>query len=228
MVDGLFIINNALSVNVLSMYNDEERFQHTLETVDSIDKYCPSNAKFMFDASPNQPKDDYFRELFERGVVTFYCGQHPDIKALSNAGLKSVSEGIAFMLFMSWFRENKPEAKRIYKLSGRYRLNENLILNDDRYKDAFVFANALDSWLPKDKQESAGVDKLYRLRLWHMDDSLFDTFTKALPAIFEDCKEHGIDVEHSYYKNLHTQKVVEVDTIGVSGNIAHSGEYINE
>lgn len=228
MVDGVFFINHALSVNHLSVFDDRQRFQQTIETVNSIDKYCPNNVKYIFDSSPNVPKEEYLKQLNSMGVVILYVGQQPTIKNYSNAGARSLAECIAFGIFLDWFKENKVESKRIYKLSGRYQINENFVLNDDSYKDAFVFANALDSWMPKSQQESAGVNKLYRLRFWHMDSNCLDTFHNKMKLIFNDCSNFGIDVEHSYYKNLHMHKVVEVEKIGLSGHIAPTGEYVNE
>ena len=228
MNDGVFFINHALSVNQLSVFDDRQRFLQTIETVNSIDKYCLNNVKYIFDSSPNVPKDEYLKKLNDMGVNVLYVGQQPAIKNYSNAGARSLAECIAFGIFLDWFKENKVESKRIYKLSGRYQINENFVLNDESHKDAFVFATALDSWMPKSQQESAGVDKLYRLRFWHMDSNCLDIFHSKMKLIFNDCSNFGIDVEHSYYKNLHMHKVVEVEKIGVSGHIAPTGEYINE
>jgi hypothetical protein len=228
MNDGVFFINHALSVNQLSVFDDRQRFLQTIETVNSIDKYCPNNVKYIFDSSPNVPKDEYLKTLNDMGVNILYVGQQPAIKNYSNAGARSLAECIAFGIFLDWFSGNKVESKRIYKLSGRYQINDNFVLNDETHKDAFVFATALDSWMPKSQQESAGVDKLYRLRFWHMDSNCFDIFHSKMKLIFNDCSNFGIDVEHSYYKNLHMHKVVEVEKIGLSGHIAPTGEYVNE
>jgi hypothetical protein len=82
--------------------------------------------------------------------------------------------------------------------------------------------------MPKDKQELAGVNRLFKLRLWHMDFNLLNTFNEELKNILHDCYVYNIDVEHSYYKHLHKYKTIELDKIGVYGNIAPSGEYIDE
>ena len=58
MFDGLFIINSALNVNQLSVFNNEERFQQTLDTLASIEKYCPNSIKVIFDSSPNEVDED--------------------------------------------------------------------------------------------------------------------------------------------------------------------------
>ena len=228
MYDAIFFVNHALKVNQLSIYNDEERFKQTIETLNSIDKYCPNNQVFIFDSSPERPNIEYIQELSDRGAIFFYTGDEPDVKKFSNLGHRSIAECITFIYFIDWFKKQSFQAKRIYKLSGRYRLNDNFIRDDDRFKDAFVFSTALDSWMPKHRQESIGVDKLFRLRCWHMDYNLLDTFEKELRNILTDCSKYGIDVEHSYYKNLHTYKTIELDKIGVCGNIAPSGDYIDE
>ena len=61
MHDAIFFVNHALKVNQLSVYNDEERFQQTLETLNSINKYCPNNQIFIFDSSPEMPNTSYIR-----------------------------------------------------------------------------------------------------------------------------------------------------------------------
>jgi len=226
--DGIFFVNHALKVNQLSVYNEEERFNQTIETIDSINKYCPNNQVFIFDSSPERPNVEYFQELSDRGVIVFYTGDESDVKRFSQLGQRSIAECITFLYFLNWFQKQDFKSKRIYKLSGRYRLNDNFIVDREDFKDAFVFATALDSWMPKHRQDSIGAHKLFRLRCWHMDYTLLDTFQLNLSKILQDCATHGIDVEHSYYKNLHTYKTIELDKIGVCGNIAPSGDYIDE
>lgn len=229
MFDGIFFINSALNVNQLSIFNNEQRFEQTLETLKSIDKYCPNNAKFIFDSSPNPVDEKYLTQLSNYKDTWFIeMGGHDGIKLLSLNGLRSQAECYSFMGFISWFKEQNIIGKRIYKLSGRYTLTDNFVLDDPSYKDSFVFAKALDSWLSKGTQEYTGANKLFRLRLWHMDYNLLDSFEKELPAIFDDCSEYNIDVEHSYWKHLHKYKTIELEKIGVKGIIAPSGEVIDE
>jgi hypothetical protein len=226
--DGIFFVNHALKVNQLSVYTEEERFKQTIETLNSIDKYCPSNQVFIFDSSPEMPNTEYIQELNDRGAIFFYSGNEPEVRDYSLKGHRSVAESISFIYFLSWFKKQDFVSKRIYKLSGRYSLNDNFIKDEERFEDSFVFSDALDSWMPPFRQEFAAVDKLFRLRLWHMDYNLLDTFDEKLRSILNDCLVFGIDVEHSYYKNLHTYKTIELEKIGVCGNIAPSGDYIDE
>ena len=43
--DGVWFISSAINTKIKTKYSQEERFNHTLETLESIDKYCPRNLK---------------------------------------------------------------------------------------------------------------------------------------------------------------------------------------
>jgi len=226
--DGIFFVNHALKVNQLSVYNEEERFNQTIETLDSINKYCPNNRVFIFDSSPDRPNIEYIQELNNRDAIFLYMGDEPDVKKFSNLGQRSIAECISFIYFLNWFKKQEFQSERIYKISGRYRINENFIKDNERFKDSFVFANSHNSWMTDQKKYFSGVRRLYLLRFWHMDYNLLDIFQEKLPQILTECVTFDIDVEHSYYKNLHTYKTIELDKIGVCGNIAPSGAYVDE
>lgn len=229
MFDGIFLINSALNVDKMSIFSNEERLKQTCETLDSIDKYCPNSVKVIFDSSPNPVDEDTMSHFATRENTWFLeMGQHQHVKLYSLNSMRSLAETYSFMGVLSWVKSQNFQSKRIYKLSGRYTLTDNFVVDDPSYKDSFVFANALDSWMPEGAQEHCGVSKLFRLRLWHMDYSLLDVFELELPFIFSDCGKYGIDVEHSYWKHLHKYNVVEVEKIGVKGIIAPSGEVIDE
>lgn len=227
MLEQIFFINSALSVNQLSVYSDEERFSQTLETLDSIDKYCPNNAKYIFDSSPYSVDQNLYQMLANRGAYVLVTGNHSDVKNLSLSGQRSIAECISFLLFLDWFKKNEKKAKRIYKISGRYQLTSDF-KNIETEKNSFIFCKALNSWMSQEQQKISNVDKLYRLRLWGMDYNLIFSFEKELENILKDCERYAIDVEHAYYKNLKKYEIKELEKIGVCGNIAPTGEYIEE
>ncbi len=228
MVDGVFFISSALNVKQLSVFNNDERYEQTVKTIKSIQKYCPNSKIILFDASYQLPKSEYIGMIGLMGVTFLYTGDNAQVRHFSEVGLRSLAETMSFIIALDYYSKNRVECKRIYKVSGRYELNDNFVLNRDDFKDSFVFLPTVNSWMPKEKQEEAGVDRIFELRLWHMDSSLFDTFQSKLPIIFNTCVQYNIDVEHSYYKNLHMHKWVEVKPIGLEGVIAPTGDIINE
>lgn len=226
----IYLINHALRVQQLSIYTEEERFTQTMETIQSIEKHAPGLV-FMFDNSPEMPNEHYINAFQDLGVNWIYSGDLEETKKFSKLGMRSIAETFALIEVTKFLNDLigcAPDDARIIKLSGRYRLNDNFKPDQPEFKDAFVFPHPMDSWMTPDRQLLTGALKLYNLRLWHMDKSLWNTFCSELPNILNDCLTHGIDIEHSYWKNLHKYKVVTVDKVGVNGNIAPSGDFVDE
>lgn len=227
--DNIFFINSALNApEHLSVFSEQERFDHTLETLESIDKWAPNSKKYIFDCSITFPK---WQANQLKDVTFTYIGNNPGVQRRSVLGQRSIAETIAFLSFLEWFQSEQlrdVKAKRIVKLSGRYSLNENFPKYTDEMADSFVFVKPEDSWMPKDKQKNVGVYMLYKLRQWQMGFEMLPAFNRKLIEILKDCIRLEIDIEHSYYKHLHTEKIIEVDKIGVHGFIAPSGEFIEE
>lgn len=234
MNDGLFLINSALNINKnLSVFPYEKRKEQLIETIDSINSKCPNNIKIIMEGSPYPIEKEYIEYLMNtKNCIFFFTGEHPYVKQFSLQGLRSHAECVSWFLFFSWFNEEKQKefnSKRFYKLSGRYTLTENFKKEEaEKHVGKFVFAEKFKSWLPKEKQESADVDYLYKLRFWHMDYELIPLLSMEMKNILDTCMKHGVDIEHCFYKHLHDKNVHEEKMIGVEGYVAPTGEYINE
>ena len=209
------------------MYTEEERFNQTIESINSVKKYSPDSLIFLYDASETMPKKEYFDKFNEMGVSCVYTGMSKDVANFSSRGLKSLSEALSQYIFMDWLKNQNINLSRLYKLSGRYRLTDNFRPGLE-HTDAFVFKKSVESWMNQDAKNVTGAERVYDTRLWHMDYNLFDTFFAAIPNILNDCAQYGIDIEHAYWKHLHSNKVVELDVIGVCGNKAPNGEWVDE
>lgn len=101
MYDAIFFVNHAINgLSRLSVYTEEERFKQTIETINSINKYCSNNKIFIFDSSPEQPKSEYVFDLIDRGVSFLYYGNNSDIEKYSSLGHRSIAECLSFGLFL--------------------------------------------------------------------------------------------------------------------------------
>lgn len=223
--DGIFYVTSAVCVNGrLSIYTDEERFNQTKETIASIKKYCPNSMIYIIDVSTEDGYKSYLDQFSKLGTTVLYLGDNPHINDFSKRGMKSPGELIALLTFLNWFEENKVQAKRIYKVSGRYRLNDNFKLGLE-YKNAFVFLKSVDSWMSIEDQEKTGINKFYETRLYHMDYNLLDTYKQCMIKVLDCCMRFGVNIEHAIYHAMQDQNVIELDKIGLTGNIAPSGEF---
>lgn len=227
--DGIFLITSALrAIQPLTLYSDEDRFRQTVETINSIRKYGPANSIiYLIDGSPEYPNETKLKTIREMGVNIFEAYKLPDVRSYAQNGYKSFLENLILIYFLDWFKKNPVKAKRIYKISGRYTLNENF-RNGFDFEDSFVFLESVDSWMPKWKQESTNSKKFFETRLYHMDYSLLETYARELIGAVNNSIQLDVNVEHSIYKAFSKYKVVELKKIGVSGFISSSGEFKND
>lgn len=227
MFKSIFFIGSALCANSgQTVYSDEERLKQTIDTIKSIDKYCDNNKKFIFDSSPRQIPEEFISEIVNTGTDFCYTGNNPDVNHCSMIGAKSIAECLSFLHFLQWFESLNIQGERIYKISGRYTLNDNFDIN---YRpNNFVFTEKVKTWMPEDMQKFTGVEYVHNVRLWHMPFNFLPIFKNELVSILNDCIQYNIDAEHSYFKNLNKHGIKEVKIIGLSGNLAPTGECINE
>ena len=123
------------------------------------------------------------------------------------------------------------KAGRIFKLSGRYQVTDKFDIkkfDSDTTKDKYVFKRAQPSWInPAD----TGVNTLLQTRLWSFTPSLladtigmYNKIIETMMGLFN--KNKYIDNEHAMAKFIPKDKLVELDIVGLQGNIAPNGMMI--
>ena len=226
MVDCVFFVTSALKVNgTLSIYSDDERFQQTIKSIESIQKYCPSNSIHLIDASHENPPQDQLNVLSNMGVDIYRCSEkHDVIKDLARKGHKSVCELAILKFFFQEYAPKRENCKRFYKLSGRYWLNEHF-KHSFEHENYFAFLKAVDSWMCESDIKQTGMKKFYETRMYNLDSNLFDLYIKEVDNMINTCVQYNVNIEHAIYHNLNKYKVVELEKIGVNGYIAPSGEF---
>jgi hypothetical protein len=232
--DVVFFINSAMNVTGRSLFTNEERWIQTQETILSIDKYVPNNIKYIIDGS-FLPIEEYKTDwLQEHNVRILSTGQIDGIREISQHiaqyGIgNSIAETQSMMHFVHWYKKaikNITKAKRICKLSGRYKINENFKWDDPAYEGKYVFVKHHESNSPR--KEELDLKGLFVVRCWHMDYALLDNYVEVITKIAIDCASLGIDAENSYYKNIPKDLLYEVEKIGVEGYVSPVGVYENE
>ncbi len=232
--DVVFFINSAMNVTGRSLYSNDERWEQTKETIESIDKYVPNNVKYLIDGSYLPIEQEKINWLASRGVKMVFTGNIPGVKEISqhiaSYGIgNSIAETQSMVAFVQWFDasiKNRIKAKRICKLSGRYKINENFKWDDPAYEGKYVFVKHHESNSPR--KAELDLKGLFVVRCWHMDYALLDNYSEVIRNIANDCANLGIDAENSYYKNIPKDLLYEVEKIGVEGYVSPVGVYENE
>jgi len=235
------LITSAIYSNY-GIYTPEQRAEQTLETVKSARKYLPDATLILVDNSKvdvQNDNSDVFNELLD--TVDYYIdnSDDKDIQYFHNnvqnydVG-KNAMEALGIAKALTHIKTD-PElfeiiknSSRIFKLSGRYILTDKFDIDQHDNENTvrkYVFKKRQASWIP---QEDTGVDHLLQTRLYSFDSSLFDDTLALFAVLIQNMfdtfnKQKYIDVEHSMAKFVPKDYLVEIDTVGLQGNIAPNG-----
>ena len=136
--------------------------------------------------------------------------------------MKSPAECLLFLNTLNTIKpfidNNTIEADRIFKLSGRYELNDGF--NLDTYLELngkYVFKKRVQSWIDPNLS-------LLDVRLWSFDIQLFDK-TKEMYSNALKHTSNGFDLEHAVFFSIDQNLLHEVDVIYAKGRTAPEGSW---
>ena len=241
---NIVLLTSAVYTNY-GIYKSAERIQQTLDTAKSAKKYIPGAVIILVDNSKTDVQNDTsaeFEELID--LVDYYIdnSDDEDIKYFHNNVAnydigKNAMEAIGLMKALTYIagdedmKKEIADADRVFKLSGRYQVTDKFDIakfsNDDT-KDKFVFKRAQPSWI---NPQDTGVNTLLQTRLWSFTPGLLEETMDIYKKIIENMirlfnENKYIDNEHSMSKYIPKDRLIELDTVGLVGNIAPNGMMI--
>jgi len=241
---NIVLLTSAVYTNY-GIYNPVERIQQTLDTAKSAKKYIPNAVIILVDNSKVDVQNDTspeFEELID--TVDYYIDNSDDTDIqyfhnnVQNYDIgKNAMEALGMMKALTYIGNDKNMMKeikvadRIFKLSGRYQVTDKFDIakfSNENTRDKYVFKKAQPSWInPAD----TGVNTLLQTRLWSFTPSLltetteiYNTIIKTMMELFNQNKY--IDNEHAMSKFIPKDRLVELDVVGLQGNIAPNGMMI--
>jgi len=234
--DGLFLVSSAIHTNH-GIYNSEQRLEQTVNTLKSIKQRCDVDI-VLLDGGLKSPTEDEQKLLGEytKGIISF--SDAPPIKDIlvipSHDIVKNMAE---IVMFGSTFQDigvagEYKKYKRIFKMSGRYVLNDNFNYQTHiDAKDKIIIRGPYTSQFTS--AQTGGVIFQYMSRLWSFDSELLPDIAEAYGRMFGDMNrvltQGGyIDIEHLLFTHLDPSRIQKITKIGVEGNIAPNGMRISE
>jgi hypothetical protein len=241
---NIVLLTSAVYTNY-GIYKPAERIQQTLDTAKSAKKYIPGAVIILVDNSKVDVQNDTsveFEELID--LVDYYIdnSDDDDIKYFHNNVQnydigKNAMEAIGLMKALTYINGDEDmkkviaDADRIFKLSGRYQVTDKFDIakfSNANTKDKYVFKKAQPSWInPAD----TGVNTLLQTRLWSFTPAmllntmqLYKDIIETMVGLFNQNKY--IDNEHAMSKFIPRDMLVELETVGLQGNIAPNGMMI--
>lgn len=235
--ESLFLISSAITTRY-GVYHRSTRIKQTKETISSVRNHCPRADIVIIDGGQRDLEDHEKKSLFN-DVIEFRSFASDDtvkqIQKVDNHDIvKNMIEIYMFKTYYEYMlsKDWHKKYKRIFKLSGRYTLNDNF--DYDRHlscSNGIALLYSKRSQFPPQVTGNAALQ--YMSRMWSFDASLLEYVTNTYTNMFNDMKsriESGgyIDIEHLLYKHLDDKLITKFDVMGVSGNIAPNGMEVSE
>jgi len=244
MSKNIVLLTSALYTNY-GIYDPKQRIQQTLETAKSAKQYIPGAVVILIDNSKVEVQNDESDEMNELiDVVDYYIdnSDDPDIQYFHNNVTnydigKNAMEALGILKSLTYISGNDElmaelkDAQRIFKLSGRYQVTDKFDIakfdNADT-QDKYVFKKSQPSWI---NPQDTGVTSLLQTRLWSFTPGLLldtmEVYKKIIENMFNLFNQGKyIDNEHSMSKFIPKDRLVELETVGLQGNIAPNGMMI--
>lgn len=251
----LFLVGSALKhfqEDKFSAYDEQQRFEQTLETIECIRKKVPNSYVVLFECSSKsidenqkdilKEKTDLFLEFYEEPVIQAIYENLEARPELITYG-KSLLEtrGLLNTLYVIQKHNLFSDSQRVFKLTGRYLLNDDFNIED--YQSKFLEGKYIVKRYEYLSQEMENYAKelenvyayLYGAKgmmitgLWSFDRMLFTDTIEALEKAFVYMEKMlqftaGTDVEHSLYRFINKKNVIDIPNLGLTMVKGMSGE----
>jgi hypothetical protein len=230
-----FIVTSAVNSR-FGVYTPIERLEQTVTTVASIRKHVPG-AKIVIMEVTGVPVTAEQTAILS-GVCDVFLDftDEADVQKLyhSTENWDVVKNGTEIMCFGQALKLLQADGEfagidRIHKMSGRYLINDQFDAGlYEQIPDKIIIGRKHMSQFPIEVTQQSWQ---YMARLWSWPVALLDEVISVYEqswAHFNERVSNGgyTDIEHVLAKFLNPAHVVEVDQVGVEGNIAPNGAAI--
>lgn len=214
-----FIVTSAL-ITGSGVFDQLNRLDDTLKTLKSVREKDPTADIFLADISM-QPLGEIAHKLNEYCKIVSF-NDHVAVKMFSAQGMKSQGETIILMEMLNFIQKQNIVYDRIFKLSGRYVLDDGFDISYYADKQGhYVFKKRNATWM---NPIVYGATHCLDTRLFSLCSTLSNNYFNVLQNNFGVLGP--IDTEHAHFLNIPKDKLIEVDRVYCTGRIARTGELI--
>lgn len=250
----LFLVGSAINHfkgESFNAYSSQERFEQTIETIKSIRNKVPDSYVLIYEVSETDIDEKYKKELINKSDLYLNVNSDSVIKLLyenlhKNPSKfvygKSLLECRALQLVFNCMQETNvfSDSIRVFKLSGRYLLNDNFDIDDYRSKLlTYKYVIKVFEYEKRFKDEENIYNNIYGCSgsivtaLWSFDRFLFSEVQEVLHKSFKYMEKAiqvscGIDIEHAMYHFLDKNKILNPATLGVDLIKGMTGEKFSQ
>lgn len=231
-----FIVTSAIN-SKFGIFKPQERLEQTVATINSVKSKVPDAMIVVMECCGTPITDEQAAVLKANSDQFFDYSRDADVQALyDNDNWDVVKNGTEIMCFsrvLQSLHDNKllEGIDRVHKMSGRYVLNDKFVpafYEHEQVKDKIVIGPKVQSQFPVEVTQQPWQ---YMARLWNWPNSMttdiIDVYNKSFVFFAERLSVGGyVDIEHVLARFLPAQYVLEIEQLGVEGNIAPNGHPI--
>ena len=253
----LFLVGSAIKhfqEDKFSAYDEKQRFEQTLETIECIRKKVPESYVVLFECSSKsidkkqkdilKEKTDLFLEFYEEpGLKAIYenLEVRPELITYGKSLLET--RGLLNTLYVIKKNNLFSDSQRVFKMTGRYLLNNDFDVRD--YQSKFLEGKYVIKRYEYLEQNTENYDDkelenvyayLYGAKgmmvtgLWSFDRILFTKIEETLERAFIYMEKMlqftgGTDIEHSLYRFIDKKNVINISNLGLTINKGMTGEF---
>lgn len=226
-----FIVTSTLNT-VHGVIDPQDRFNQTIESLESIRRHVP-NSRIIFSDNSTVPltteqieffktKADYVRTV-DHNLFTLVANQYGYYKG--PAEIYMMREVLDFIE-----RENLI-GKRIFKLSGRYKISDTFDIKEyDQSNKINRYCFRINPWdVSDDNWKTRRTIIHFEGRLWSFCSSLYKQFKiELLPKILDCMLYNNLSMEQAFFYCIPHDKVFELNWAHVEGYTANDNVYKGE
>jgi len=230
-----FIITSAIHTSY-GKCSTEERIEQTRETLRSIETYASGSSVAIIDCGEKSVDKD----IFDCEVIDYTKNENIQVHLQeylrTNRDLEPdiiIKSMLEIMMFGDYLKNITGSYERIFKISGRYKLNSNF--NHQKHLES---KNKVVILPPYTSQNLYNFDVKssmfqYMTRCWSFDSSLLldiiETYDKMkVDILYASRTEKQADIEHLLYRHLNKKIVKNINRMGIEGYWAPLRLWIEE
>lgn len=206
--------------SLYGIYPPDVRFQHTMESLDSIINKIP-NAKILFIDNSSVPVKDEWRKIIESKVSVFHQMEHNLFSLVANmrVGTKSESEANMLNTAFNLLRKHDLLGKRIFKISGRYKIKDEFNIQqyeNPQMNNKYTFvvtqmASSEDNWVTRKKT------MWLEQALISFTPANLDEFQNILYGALAHMRRTGDCIEETLFYYIPHEHIFPIDVAHVQG-----------
>ena len=230
-----FIITSAIYTSY-GKCSTEERIEQTKKTIKSIETYAPGSSMVIIDCGEKSVEENIFNckliDYTKKEEIQYHLGEYlkNNIDIEPDIIIKSMLE---IMMFSDYLKNITNSYERIFKISGRYRLNSKFDYSKHQSaKDKVVMLRPYNSQNLYNFEVKSSMFQ-YMTRCWSFDGSLLlsiiETYDKMKKdIIYASTTKKQADIEHLIYQHLDKKLVQNIHRMGIEGYWAPLRIWIEE